>query len=109
MPKRHVKGKVGSEKDLVKAAAVATGKEHGISKRTVERSFARAEGKTPKPRPEPRAATSPKPRLNTFGGIEAARRYYLDKCADPDVDLDAEQEIIIDALREIAGRRAMAS
>jgi hypothetical protein len=53
VPKRHVKGKAGSEKDAVKAAAVAAGAEHGISERTVERSFAKAEGKTPKPKASP--------------------------------------------------------
>jgi hypothetical protein len=40
-------------------------------------------------------------------GLEAARRHYLDLCGDSGVDLDVEQEIIIDALREIAGKRAM--
>ena len=34
----------------VKAAAVATAKEHGISKSTVERSFAKAEGRKPEPK-----------------------------------------------------------
>jgi hypothetical protein len=36
----------------VKEAAVAVGKAHGISKRTIERSFAKAEGKKPKPQPQ---------------------------------------------------------
>jgi hypothetical protein len=49
MPKRHVKGKAGSEKDATKAAAVAVGAQHQIGKRTIERSIAKAEGKTPKP------------------------------------------------------------
>jgi hypothetical protein len=47
--------------------------------------------------------------LETRVGIDAARRYYLDRCAEPDIDLDAEQEIIIDALREIAGKRAISA
>jgi hypothetical protein len=104
---RHVKGKRGSEKDAMKAAAVETAKQHGISKRTIERSFAKAEGKTPKL--EPRRYTArplPKPKSGKpVVGLEAARRHYLDLCAGPGVDLDAEQEIIIDALREIADRR----
>jgi hypothetical protein len=41
------------------------------------------------------------------GGLEWCRTTYLDRCARPDVDLDSEQEIIIDAFREIAGKRAM--
>jgi ParB-like nuclease domain len=93
--------------NTTKAAAVATAKEHGISKRTVERSFAKVERRIPEPKkiagPRPRR----KPKLETHVGIDAARRYYLEQCAEPDVDLDAEQEIIIDALHEIAGKRAM--
>jgi hypothetical protein len=48
VPKRHVKGKVGSKKDVIKAKAVDAAKKHGIGKRTVERSFAKAEGTEPK-------------------------------------------------------------
>ena len=40
-------------------------------------------------------------------GIDAVRQCYLDRCAEPDVDLDAEQKIVFDAWREIAGKRAM--
>lgn len=94
----------------VKAAAVAIAKEHGISKSTVERSLAKA---NPSPQPKRYAAKPlPKPRSGKpVVGREAARRHYLDLCAGiPAVDLDAEQEIVIDAfdaLREIAGERAM--
>jgi hypothetical protein len=42
VPKRHVQGKAGSERDAVKEAAVKAGAEHGIGKRTVERSFAKS-------------------------------------------------------------------
>ena len=35
------------------------------------------------------------------------RQCYLDRCAEPDVDLGAEQKIIFDALLEIAGKRAL--
>jgi hypothetical protein len=99
----------------VKAAVVAKAKERGISKPTVERAFTKAT--EPKPRPKAEAVTLdrfpkrpfPKPRSGKpVVGLEAARRHYLDLCADPSVDLDAEQDIIIDALREIAGKRAMA-
>ena len=40
-------------------------------------------------------------------GIDAVRQCYLDRCAEPDVDLDAEQKIVFDAWREIAGKRAI--
>ena len=69
--------------------------------------MAKAEGKTPEPK-RYAGRPLPKPRSGKpIIGIDAARRHYLDRCAEPDVDLDAEQEIIIDALREIAGKRAM--
>jgi hypothetical protein len=162
--KRHVKGKAGSEKDEVKTAIVNSAAEHGISKRTVERAMAKAEGREPKPAEADKAPANPKrprrtsaeikadirddavqlielqckslseimdgakltPRqdrllkeaedwLRTIRdkptgavtGIEAARKDYLEECADPDVDLVAEQETIIDALREIASKRAI--
>ena len=112
----------------MKAKAVAEAKKLDISKATVERSIAKAEGKVPKPKKKPRveepiggevgtpkpkarqphysARPMPKPRSGkTLAGLEAARRYYLDLCADPDVDLDAEMDIVMDALREIAERR----
>jgi hypothetical protein len=95
--------------DKVKAAAIATAKAlpDPISERTIERSFAKAEGKqTAKPKLKP--TWNAKPKLETHVGIDAARKFYLDRCADPGVDLDAEMETILDALREIAGKRAMA-
>ena len=39
VPKRHVKGKAGSQKDAIKESAVKAGAEHGIGKRTIERSL----------------------------------------------------------------------
>lgn len=54
---RHVKGKRGSEKDSVKAAAIETAKEHGISPRTIERSLARVATRKQKRR---------KPKLETY-------------------------------------------
>jgi hypothetical protein len=41
-------------------------------------------------------------------GLDGARRFYLDCCAAPEVDLDAELEIIVEALKELAGKRLMA-
>jgi hypothetical protein len=106
--KKGGRGKV----DKVKAVAVAKAAEHNVSKRTVERAFAKSEGKVV-PRPAPKRIAGPrlkaKPNLETHTGIDAARRYYLARCEEPDVDLDAEQEIVFDALREIAGKRAMAA
>jgi ParB-like chromosome segregation protein Spo0J len=43
VPKRHVKGKAGSQKDEVKAEAVDLAAKHGIGKRTVEAAMAKAE------------------------------------------------------------------
>jgi hypothetical protein len=52
--------------DEVKAKAVSTAIEHGISQRTVERSLAKAEGRVPKPKPEPDSE-----------GVEAKQRQRL--------------------------------
>ena len=104
----EVSAKGGRAKvNTMKAAVVATAKEHGIGKRTVERAFAKAEGKTPEPKPIAGPRLKTKPKLETHVGIDAARKFYLDRCADPGVPLDAEMKIILDALREIAGKRAM--
>jgi hypothetical protein len=43
----------------VKAKAVAAAQEHGISKATVERSIAKAEGRTPKPKATPQPNEAP--------------------------------------------------
>jgi hypothetical protein len=91
----------------VKAKAVAAGKKLGLSESTMKRSLRKAaEGKAPKytarPLPKPRSG---KPVL----GLEASRRHYLDSCAtDPNVNLDVELEIIVEALKELAGKRTMA-
>ena len=55
---------------------------------------------TARPMPKPKSG---KPVV----GIDAVRQCYLDRCAEPDVDLDAEQKIVFDALREIDGKRAL--
>ncbi len=98
-----------SKVNKTKAKAVTEAKKHGISKSTVERSFAKAEGKlpaakryTPRPLPKPKSG---KP----VTGLDAVRRHYLDLCAAPDVDLDEEQRVIVEAFREIAGKRIAAA
>ena len=89
----------------LKQAAIAEAKKHDISESTVERELAKAEGRLPEPKKIAGPKLRTKPKLEKHLGLDAARRYYLDRCADPEVDLDAEQEIIIDELREIAGKR----
>jgi hypothetical protein len=42
---------------------------------------------------------------NSPVGLEAARRHYLDRCAEPGIDLNAERDTIIDAFKEIMGKR----
>lgn len=123
LPQFEVVSKGGRGKvNPIKQKAIAAAKEHGISKATVERSLAKSEGRTPKhrpkwarsdARPEPapgRAATSPLPKPKSSAaivGIDAVRKCYLDRCVDPAVDLDFEQATILDAFKEIAGKRAM--
>ena len=106
----HIKGGRGKRnpiKEKALAINAALPKEQQVSERTIKRAMAKAEGKTPEPK-RYAARPLPKPRSGKpIIGIEAARRHYLDRCAEPGVDLDGEQEIIIDALREIGGKRAM--
>jgi hypothetical protein len=93
----------------LKQAAIGLAKESKISKATVERALAKSDGKTPAVKPKQYTARPmPKPKSGKpVVGIDAVRQCYLDRCSEPDVNLDAEQEIIIDALLEIAGKRAM--
>ena len=83
MPKRHVKGKAGSEKDPLKAEAVKVAAEHGIGKRTVETAIAKAEGRTPKPRP----ARVPEPENETSAPV--AEVVELDHHDDDDDEVAA--------------------
>jgi hypothetical protein len=55
------------------------------------------------------APRSHKLALETHVGVDAARRYYLGQCEQLEVDIDAELDIIVDALREIAGRTCTSS
>ena len=118
------------------AVATAKAMPKGPSKRTVERALAKAEGKTRKPSsrgarklsaeeiaardaaeaegktpatmPKYTARPMPKPKSGKpVVGIDAVRQCYLDRCAEPDVDLDAEQAIIVEALRAIDSKRAL--
>jgi hypothetical protein len=93
-----------------KAAVLADAEKHGIGKRTVERSIAKAEGRLPEPSriTGPKLSSKPKD-MQRHVGIDAARRYYLERCAEPDIDLDAERGLILDAFQELAGKRAMAA
>ena len=81
---RGGRGKVNA----VKAKACGLAAEAGISASTVKRVL-----------------TGPKKRLPRKTSLEDARQRYLDQCAGPDVDLDAEKELIVDAMRELATRR----
>jgi hypothetical protein len=82
-----------------KGFASVTAEQTGRSKRTINRLRAKPEAKA-------KPTTKPKVETSVETGVDAARQLYLDVCADSVVDLDAEQDIIIDALREIAGKRA---
>jgi len=105
---RGGRGKVNT----VKAKAVKIAEQAGVSKSTVERAIvavdAKERGAVPRPNKIPGRPLKTKPKLETHTSIDVARRYYLEQCQHPDIDLDAEQDIVIDALREIAGKRAMA-
>jgi ParB/Sulfiredoxin domain len=92
----------------VKAEAVAEAKKHGISEATVKRAIAKAEGKTPKPKPKS-TRTGCGAAILPEGSIYHARWYYLSLCVDPAVDLDAELDIIREAFIEIVGKRAVAA
>ena len=99
------------KKSAVKAKALeinsALPKEQQVSEPTIKRAMAKADGKTPEPK---RYAARPMPKPKSGKpviGIDAVRQCYLDRCAEPDIDLDAEQKIVFDAWREIAGKRAM--
>ena len=119
----------------VKAAVMADAKAAGLdpSERTVKRAIAKAEGKVPaKPkrrskaeilrrgprasRPSASFATMPKytarPMPKPKSGSRSSASRLLASITStyapsPGVDLDAEQEIIVDALREIASKRAL--
>jgi hypothetical protein len=92
----------------VKAKALAINStlpnEARVSPRTLKRSIARSEGRSGRSARLPKAIAYG---AGLHAPIDPARRAYLVACENVD-DLDAELEIIIDALREIAGNRAMA-
>jgi hypothetical protein len=80
-----------------------------VSERTIKRSIAKAEGRLPEPSRFAGPKLSSRPKLEKHVGIEAARNYYLERCAQPDIDLDHEREMVLEAFRELAGKRAMAA
>jgi hypothetical protein len=97
------KRKEGRPKDEVKAAAVASGTEYGISKRTVERSLAKLE---PKKIAGPRLRA--KPKLETHTGIAAARKYYLERFIKLDASArEAELETLMTEIKEVVGESLM--
>jgi hypothetical protein len=132
VPKRHVNGKAGSEKDPVKAAAVAAGAEHGISERTVERAIAKADGRAPKAKPpvegsdeyerdrkecialyqkaseadrEAGGKSKPKDNPDRITKLDIARANYIEQCKRPNADLDGELELVRYAFKLIAEDR----
>ena len=96
--------KAGEKLDQVEPVSKGgRGKKNAVKAKALEIN---SEGRIPQPKTIVGPKLKLRPKLETHTGIDAARRYYLDRCVDPAVDLDAEQEIIIDGLREIAGKRA---
>ena len=102
------------KKNPVKAEALklnqALPKEQQVGMSTIKTALAKAEGKEPKtsepkPRETYRAPLRRKPKLKTSSPLEAARHYYLEQCAaEAKLDIDAEIDIVTDALRELAGK-----
>jgi hypothetical protein len=81
-----------------------------VSERTIKRSIAKSEGRLPEPSKIAGRRLSSRPKdMQKHVGIDAARLYYLDRCAEPDIDLDHEREIVLEAFRELAGQRALRS
>jgi len=93
--KRHVKGKSGSVKDAEKAEAVATGKEVGVSKRTIERSLPTAdEGKQPSKPSRKRRTDAEIERDHLLGGVSGVLRgiHYV-KVPDAALDLLTKEQV----------------
>jgi ParB-like chromosome segregation protein Spo0J len=116
---RHIKGKPGSAPDEVKAKAVATAKEHGISKRTVERALHDYEQPTlhPNAPPKLRAKARRKRKRETLQHyhqllsslprtVEGARRFYLEVVAHVGADPQVEMTAVVDGLQRLADRLA---
>jgi hypothetical protein len=81
--------------DAVKAKALATAKDHGIGKRTVERAIAKAEGREPKSE-----------RADKITKLDGARANYVEECKKREADLKSEREVIDYAFRQIEADRA---
>jgi ParB-like chromosome segregation protein Spo0J len=94
----------GRPVDPVKAAAVATAAEHGISQRTVERAIAKAEGREPKP-------TAVEPDKRDERCLASARNYYASELAEFGDDQMALilENVKLDKARKAAIRKKRAS
>ena len=104
---RHVKGKAGSERNSTKAAALAAGAEHGISKRTVERAIAKAaEGQVREFKARDKV-TVHKPAKTD---IVIARKHYLSALAELDFDaLASEVQTVVSRLTLLLAEADMRS
>jgi hypothetical protein len=102
-------GKVPAKPKRRSKAEIAEARAQGTD--AVIEFGAKAEGKTsPAPAPMPKYTARPMPKPKSgkpVVGIDAVRQCYLDRCAEPDIDLDSEQKIVVDAWCAIAGKRAM--
>jgi hypothetical protein len=96
---------VGVKVNPIRQAALAAGEKHDIGKSIIDRSLAKA---NPKPKPKSKSR-SVGPTSKGPSTVEGWRRGYIHACKVGCADLDAEQKIIIDALREIAGKRLLAA
>lgn len=76
-----------------------------VSERTLERAAAKSEGRQPQERTVTRPPLRLTPKLEQHVGIDAALRHYLDRCAEDGVDLDAQLAMILEAFKEITGKR----
>ena len=119
-PKKGGRGRKSPTKQKALEINAFLPKEQQVGERTLERAGAKAEGRPPAPakprkrRGSPMAAREVDHEVdhaelrwpaNVPPALEAARQQYLKICADPAIDLDSEQAIINEGLREIAGKR----
>ena len=76
-----------------------------ISKRTVERSFAKAEGRLPDPKKIAGPKLKTKLKLETHVGIDAARRYYVEAFTKLDLaGREAEFQVLMGELKGVIGK-----
>jgi hypothetical protein len=93
------RGKVDQAK--AKAVEAARALKNPIGKRTVERAFAKAEGKTPKPQAKPTTKTKVPIIVTMPAGIEHARKHYVREFVELKHDeRRAEWKRLYDALQK---------